>query len=83
MAWSDDTVERIVAEHPEHFRLIPTIESAAGSRHGELFRLSVDDKDSERIVSMSAVVAKVVRDHLDRFATTTTISWERVDREVP
>jgi hypothetical protein len=51
-------------------------------RQGELFGLSVDDNDRERIVSMSAVVAKVVRDHLDRFGTTTTISWERFDREV-
>ncbi|GAA1582145.1 hypothetical protein GCM10009789_39860 [Kribbella sancticallisti] len=45
VAWSDETVERIVAAHPEQFRLLPTIGSAAGLRQGELFGLSVDDFD--------------------------------------
>lgn len=45
VAWSDETVERIVAAHPEEFRVLPTIGSAAGLRQGELFGLSVDDFD--------------------------------------
>ncbi|WP_329001099.1 site-specific integrase [Kribbella sp. NBC_00709] len=45
VAWSDDTVERIVEAHPERFRLLPTIASAAGLRQGEMFGLSVDDFD--------------------------------------
>ncbi len=43
--WSDETVERIVEAHPERFRLLPTIASAAGLRQGGLFGLSVDDFD--------------------------------------
>ncbi|WP_157997270.1 tyrosine-type recombinase/integrase [Kribbella rubisoli] len=45
VAWSDDMVERIVEAHPERFRLLPTIASAAGLRQGEMFGLSVDDFD--------------------------------------
>ncbi|MDX3002044.1 site-specific integrase [Kribbella solani] len=45
VAWSDETVERIVEAHPERYRLLPTIGSAAGLRQGELFGLSVDDFD--------------------------------------
>lgn len=45
VAWSDETVERIVEAHPDRFRLLPTIASAAGLRQGELFGLSVDDFD--------------------------------------
>lgn len=45
VAWSDETVERIVEAHPERFRLLPTIGSAAGLRQGETFGLSVDDFD--------------------------------------
>ncbi|MFG1621755.1 tyrosine-type recombinase/integrase [Kribbella sp. NPDC049227] len=50
MAWSDETVDRIVQAHPEEFRLIPIIGSAAGLRQGEMLGLSVDDFDFEDLV---------------------------------
>lgn len=38
-------MESIVEAHPERFRLLPTIASAAGLRQGELFGQSIDDFD--------------------------------------
>ncbi|GAA3151924.1 integrase [Kribbella aluminosa] len=43
--WSDETVDRIIAAHPEEFRLIPITGSAAGLRQGEIFGLSPHDLD--------------------------------------
>lgn len=48
--WSDETVDRIIAAHPEEFRLIPITGSAAGLRQGEIFGLSPDDLDFEEQV---------------------------------
>ncbi|GAA2810069.1 tyrosine-type recombinase/integrase [Kribbella solani] len=45
VAWADETVASIVQAHPEEFRMLPTIASAAGLRQGELFGLTVDDFD--------------------------------------
>jgi hypothetical protein len=91
VAWSDETVDRIVEAHPERFRHIPLIGSAAGLRQGEIFGLSVDDfdfeaqairvrrqvkrlgnkfvfalpkNDKERIVPMSAVLARMAKAHI-------------------
>ncbi|MEV6283469.1 site-specific integrase [Kribbella sp. NPDC051770] len=49
VAWADDTVERIIAAHPERYRLIPTIGSAAGLRQGEIFGLSIEDFDFDEM----------------------------------
>lgn len=103
-------MERIVEAHPEQFRLLPTIGSAAGLRQAELFGLSVDDfdfdlmvirvrrqvkrlgkefvfalpkNDKERLVPMSPVLAKAVKEHIGRFGTTTiSLPWERLDGEI-
>lgn len=105
--WSDETVDRIVAAHPEAYRLIPITGSAAGLRQGEIFGLSRDDldfdeevirvrrqikrlrkqyvyalpkNDTERVVPMSSLYAKLAREHIERFGTTTVqLPWERPD----
>ncbi|WP_134103378.1 tyrosine-type recombinase/integrase [Kribbella pratensis] len=110
VAWSDETIDGLVEAHPEQYRLIPTIGSAAGLRQGELFGLSADDfdfdeqvimvrrqikrlgkeyvfalpkNDKERFVPMSAVLAEMVKEHLERFGTTTiSLPWERLDGEI-
>jgi integrase len=50
VAWSDETVEGIIAAHPAQFKLIPIIGSATGLRQGELFALSVEDFDFDQQV---------------------------------
>ncbi|WP_344162152.1 site-specific integrase [Kribbella yunnanensis] len=45
VAWADETVEQVIEAHPEEYRLIPTIGSAAGLRQGELFGLALEDLD--------------------------------------
>lgn len=110
VAWSDETVEGIIAEHPVEFRLIPVIGSATGLRQGELFALSVEDfdfeqqvirvrrqvkrlrnkyvfalpkNDKERIVPMSPSLAKLVKEHIEQFGTTTiSLPWEQNDGEL-
>ncbi len=50
VAWSDGAIERIIEAHPEQYRLIPTIGSAAGLRQGELFGLAIEDFDFDEQV---------------------------------
>ncbi|GAA1712365.1 hypothetical protein GCM10009745_70690 [Kribbella yunnanensis] len=45
IAWADETVEQVIEAHPEEYRLIPTIGSAAGLRQGELFGVALEDLD--------------------------------------
>jgi integrase len=52
-------------------------------RLGKEFVFALPKNDKERIVPMSAVLAKVVREHLERFGTTTiSLPWERLDGEI-
>ena len=50
VVWSDETVLRIVEEHPVQYRPIPTVGAAAGLRQGELFGLAEEDIDLDEMV---------------------------------
>ncbi|TCO41011.1 site-specific recombinase XerD [Kribbella antiqua] len=63
VAWSDETVDRIIEAHPEEFRLIPIIGSAAGLRQAEIFGLSVDDFDfEEQVIRVRRQVKRLGRE---------------------
>ena len=65
MAWADETVDSIVEAHPEQFRLIPIIGSAAGLRQGEMFGLSVDDFDfEEQVIRVRRQVKRLGREYV-------------------
>ncbi|MEV6273420.1 tyrosine-type recombinase/integrase [Kribbella sp. NPDC051936] len=108
--WSDETVDRIIAAHPQEYQLVPITGSAAGLRQGEIFGLSSDDldfgekvirvrrqikrlrrqyvyarpkNDTERVVPMSPLYARLAQEHIERFGTTTVpLPWERPDGEI-
>ncbi|MFI5729269.1 tyrosine-type recombinase/integrase [Kribbella sp. NPDC051587] len=45
VAWSDETVLRVVEAHPAPYRAIPVLGAASGLRQGELFGLGEEDID--------------------------------------
>jgi integrase len=60
MAWSDETVDSIIEAHPEQFRFLPVIGSAAGLRQGKLFGLSADDFDfDEQVIRVRRQVKRL------------------------
>ncbi|TCC34963.1 site-specific integrase [Kribbella sindirgiensis] len=63
VVWPDETVDAIIAAHPEQYRLIPIIGDAAGLRQGEIFGLSPDDFDfEERVIRVRRQVKKLGKD---------------------
>ncbi|WP_405060213.1 site-specific integrase [Kribbella sp. NBC_01505] len=74
VAWADETVEQIIEAHPERYRLIPTIGSAAGLRQGELFGLALEDFDFDEGVIR-------VRRQIKRLGQTWVYALPKNDKE--
>ncbi|MEU4290878.1 hypothetical protein AB0E63_21850 [Kribbella sp. NPDC026596] len=78
VAWSDGTVERIVASHPMQYQAIPIIGAAAGLRQGEFFGLGQEDLDfDEMVIHVRRQVKRLGRDYVFALPKNDT------EREVP
>ncbi|WP_158293117.1 MULTISPECIES: site-specific integrase [Kribbella] len=63
VAWSDETVFRIVECHPPLYRPIASVGAACGLRQGELFGLATQDIDfAEMVIHVRRQVKKLGRD---------------------
>jgi integrase len=63
VAWSDETVLRIVEGHPPLYRPIAAVGAACGLRQGEIFGLAEEDIDfDEMVIHVRRQVKKLGRD---------------------
>jgi integrase len=63
LAWSDETVFRIVEGHPPLYRPIAAVGAACGLRQGEIFGLAEEDIDfDEMVIHVRRQVKKLGRD---------------------
>lgn len=62
LAWSTETVDKVVDAHRESLRLLPIIGSTCGLREGELFGLALEDIDfEERVLHVRRQLKKLGR----------------------
>lgn len=94
--WSDETVQAIIAAHPEHLRTLPVLGAGAGMRAGEWFGLALEDLDFKRkVIHVRRQVKKLGPEYVfakpknDRERETPMPDWvamflqEHIERQQP